>query len=371
MLLTKEVEVKLNGYNVNHYKNLGYDIPMKKASPEYKRKHKKEYVYDFSKPIIVSIEDLQSGSRAEVSVLCDYCNNEVLHMTYNNYNQRIKDIDKIACRKCFTQKAKEVSVLRYGVENYAKTEECQEKMRNTTMERYGVNHILQRRDFVETAKNTCVERYGKDYGKVFFDKAFDSFYQRTGYNYPSQSPEVLGKRKQTYIEHYGVDSPAKSPKVREKMAQTLYKNSSQKASTQQLYICGLYNGVLNYPIKYYNADIYLQDYNLIVEYDGGGHNLNVVTGHETQDEFKRKEIIRDSVIKREGYKQMRIISSKDLLPSDFILLQMLKHARQYFNEYPNHSWIEYDIDASTVRNAEHKDGVFYDFGELRRIKNSA
>lgn len=67
---------------------------------------------------------------------------------------------------------------------------------------------------------------------------------------------------------------------------------------------------------------------------------------------------------------MRIISEKDLLPSDQILFQMLSEARSYFSTYPNHSWIEFNISTSTVRNAENKDGIPYDFGTLRTIKDS-
>ena len=39
-ILTKEVEVKLNGTNVGYYKSLGYKIPMKMASKAYARKNK-------------------------------------------------------------------------------------------------------------------------------------------------------------------------------------------------------------------------------------------------------------------------------------------------------------------------------------------
>ena len=66
---------------------------------------------------------------------------------------------------------------------------------------------------------------------------------------------------------------------------------------------------------------------------------------------------------------MRIISQKDWCPSDEILLQMLDFARNYFST-TNHTWIEFDIDAGTYCNAEHKDGEPYDFGELRKIKAS-
>ena len=132
-------------------------------------------------------------------------------------------------------------------------------------------------------------------------------------------------------------------------------------------MCDLYSGILNYPISYYNADIYLSNDNFVIEYDGGGHDLNVRLGHLTQNEFNQKEIIRDNIIKRNGYKQMKIISSTDKLPSDDVLLKMLSDTRQYFIDYPNHSWIEFNVDNSTVRNAENKNGISYEFGNLRRI----
>ena len=91
----------------------------------------------------------------------------------------------------------------------------------------------------------------------------------------------------------------------------------------------------------------------------------------TQEEFNRKEIIRNNILKREGYKTMHITSTKDLLPSDTTLLQLLSYARQYFSEYPNHSWINFSIDTSQVFNAENKEGVFFNYGELHRLKQSA
>lgn len=38
--------------------------------------------------------------------------------------------------------------------------------------------------------------------------------------------------------------------------------------------------------------------------------------------------------------------------------------------YLNHSWIEFDIDNSVVRNAENKNGISYEFGSLRMITQS-
>lgn len=195
-------------------------------------------------------------------------------------------------------------------------------------------------------------------------------------NTPFQLIDVQEKSKNTLLERYGVDNALKSPKIKEKMTKTLYKNHSQKCSKQQYYIFNLYKTFddtveLNYPISYFNVDICFLKDKLVVEYDGGFHMGNVIMGRETIEEFQQKEIVRNNILKKEGYKQMRIVSTKDLLPSDVVLLQMLSQAKEYFSNYPNHSWIEYNIDTSTVRNAEHKYGVFFNFGDLRKIKEVA
>lgn len=351
MILTKEVEVKPRGSMIKYYRDKGYDA-------------------NYNQPLIIKVEDLPNGSNIKIEVLCDYCKKEVLKPSYSDYIDSIKEIGKFACKHCSPQKVREVSLLRYGVDNYAKTQECRNKMKNTTMSLYGVEHYSKTKEYKEKFRKTCIERYGELYAKQFIEKGFETFRKKTGYNFPSQSPEVREKMMQSYINHYGVSNAAKSPEVREQITQTLYANSSQKASKQQHYINSLYKGILNFPIKYYNVDIYLPNDNLIVEYDGGGHMLNVISGRETIEEYVHKEIIRNNIVKREGYKQINISSFEDLLPTDQVLLQMLSDAKQYFSIYPNHSWIEFNIDTSTVRNAEHKDGVSYNFGKLRTIKDS-
>ena len=159
-----------------------------------------------------------------------------------------------------------------------------------------------------------------------------------------------------------------SLEVREKANETLCKNGAQKTSKQQLYLHSLYGGKLNYSIKYYAVDICFPEEKIALEYDGGGHDLRVSLGRLTQEEFNQKEIIRNNILKREGYKRINIISKSDLLPSDSTLLQMLSEAKQYFSQYPEHSWFIYNIDKSMIFNAENKQGIHYDFGALRTIK---
>lgn len=374
-ILTREVKVKPSGKTIQYYRDLGYDAK-------------------YLQPLVIKIEDLQMGSHVQIEVLCDMCKENIITVSYDRYNKSIKQTGSFVCKECIPKKRSQTIYDKYGVDNAAKAEQFKEKMRQTNIERYGVPYCSQTKeciekrektmldrygvinnsqlpDYQEKFRKTCIEKYGESFYNIFSQRAFDTFYKNTGYNNPSQSPVVREKVKQTCIERYGYEYNLQMPEVREKITQTLYVNSSQKVSKQQSYINNLYQGILNFPIKYYNVDIYLPNDNLIVEYDGGGHLLNVKTGRETQEEFNRKEIIRNNVIKNAGYKQIRIISSRDLLPSDQILLQMLSQAKQYFSDYPNHSWIEFNIDTSFVRNAEHKDGIFYSYGELRTIKEVA
>ena len=122
---------------------------------------------------------------------------------------------------------------------------------------------------------------------------------------------------------------------------------------------------LNYPIGYYNVDMCDIDNMLICEYDGSGHRLSIKLDNITEEQFIQKEIIRNNLIKREGYKMFRIISRKDRLPNDDTLLEMLKITKDYFDTYPIHSWVEFDIDNSTMRNAECKNGVLFNFGKIK------
>ena len=330
-ILTKEVEVKLWGRNVKYYNGLGY-----------KGKH--------GDIITVKVEDLQDGSNVKIQYLCDYCNKEIMTMVYANLTRRTKNVNKMACRNCFYKKAEETMLLKYDE---------------------------------------------PDYRKQIINKALKTFRDKTGYDYPSQSPKVREKITQSYIKHYGVDNPQLSPEVREKtektclerygyispcqssevkekMAKTLYKNGTTPTSKQQIYLFNLYkrnmNALLNYQISYYNVDICLLDSKIVIEYDGGYHDSQVKLGILTQEEFNKKEIIRDKVIKSQGYKIIRIKSEKDRLASDKILIQMLEQAKEYFFK-TNHSWCVYDIDKSLLFNAEYKDGVHYSYGELRKIKD--
>ena len=85
MILTKEVEIKLNAQNIRHYRNLGY----------------KCNTHD---EICVKIEHLSEGSNYKVNVKCDKCGKEK-KLTYHKYIRNINRGGYYSCsNKCSIEK---------------------------------------------------------------------------------------------------------------------------------------------------------------------------------------------------------------------------------------------------------------------------
>ena len=281
-------------------------------------------------------------------------------------------VDNPSLSKELQEKRKRTFLEKYGVENPLLVEEIKNKAQQTIIERYGVENVSRNTDIQNKRTKTFIEYFGTPtplQNKECLEKLKKTNMDRYGVEFTMQLEETKQKAKQAFLEKYGYDNPMKSPEFLEKW---FLKNGSNfvKSSRQQQYLCNLYNGIINYPFKCFALDIFLPEDKLDVEFDGSGHRMSISLGSISEEDFEKKELYRNVAIKREGYKQMRIISTTDLLPSDTVLLQMLSDAKSYFSLYPNHSWIEFSIDTSTVRNAEHKDGIPYQYGSLRAIKES-
>jgi len=104
---------------------------------------------------------------------------------------------------------------------------------------------------------------------------------------------------------------------------TLYKSGTAPASKQQKRINKLLNGELNYPLGKFSLDIAFLNDKIAIEYDGSGHKLMVTKKEITEEHFIKKESKRYNFIKRSGWKVLRILSYKDLLPNDEILKELI------------------------------------------------
>lgn len=171
------------------------------------------------------------------------------------------------------------------------------------------------RRYLETKEKCCCENCKER-------KMMETSLEKYGNICSLRNPEVQAKSTATNMKNLGVQYPFQNPNILQKCRDNYIKNNNNTVmvSKQQKYLCDLYGGVLNYPISLYFADIVLDD--IVVEYDGRGHDLSVRLHYISADEFNYKEHIREQEIIHHGYKIFRIISKEDKLPPDDVLLNI-------------------------------------------------
>ena len=302
MLLKQTVHTKCHNQYIN-YEDLGY-IPDKNGYVD------------------VNVKHLPINSQKMVKCKCDYCG-DIIDVMYSNYIKSInKAVKKTACKKCISKKRDECNMVNYGHKNPSQFPGYTEAVQKTNMEKYGTLYYV-------------------------------------------QTEEYKNRYKETVMEKYGCENVSQAKEIRQKITDSFYNNNSQKSSRQQRHICNLYEGILNYPIGFYNADILLNN-NIVVEYDGGGHDLKVKLNQITKEEQYQNDLKRYYYLKKKGYKQIKIISSNDKIPNDDILIKMKNMALTILNQ-PHCYWVEYNIDKNTIRSSINHEGLCFDFGQLKRI----
>jgi len=115
MLLTKEIEVRVNSQGVL-YEKKGYEIP------RIKDKWGRLKVPLGSK-IIVKVEDLPNGSNAKVDIECDGCGKKLEGIIWNDYLKCVKKDGTYYCHKCAKNDYKKfTSFYDWCYENLSKEE---------------------------------------------------------------------------------------------------------------------------------------------------------------------------------------------------------------------------------------------------------
>jgi len=149
-----------------------------------------------------------------------------------------------------------------------------------------------------------------------------------------------------------------------KRANTFYQNGTTPCSSQQKHVFNIIGGYLNYPVKTSSLDIAFPEEKVYLECDFSGHWMPITLNNMSQDQFDKREVRRWYALKNSGWKEIRIISRRDLVPSDSKLLEIISYAKTYLNQ--NHHYIKFDIDNAKIINSQGE--FYYDFGELRKIK---
>lgn len=168
MILTKYVEIGINYKNIDHFRELGYNV---KCSDKIK----------------IKVEELKAQSNIKVKVRCDVCGKEK-EIKYQSY-QKNTDFGKkeyACCEKCaWKHKNRNTNIIKYGVEVSILNKEIKQKSKDTLIEKYGVDNISKSDYFKETYKNTIKNKYGVD--NVF------------------QNEDIKNKSKETMLNKYGVE----------------------------------------------------------------------------------------------------------------------------------------------------------------------
>ncbi|MGM7720491.1 DUF7487 domain-containing protein [Metabacillus sp. Hm71] len=359
MLINETIEIELNGKKVKHYESLGYDIPKKKD---------KNYRMTVPKgtKLLVKIDDLPSKSHELVPYQCDYCLEKGLK-PYKDIARGRKIVNKDCCENCIPLKKRDISLIKHGVEHTTQLESTKIKMRETNLKVRGFEYPSQSPEVREKVVSTFLDKYGETNpmkNEVVKDKIRLTNIKRYGTPSPLQNEDIKNKAMQTYLIRYGVDNPQKNKEIREKTMKTMNERGRIATSLQQRYIHSLIGGEINYLFNTSILDIALLEEKIYVEYDGSGHWLSIVHGELTEKEFELKEIKRSYAMQSKGWKEIRIISKKDKIPSDEKIFEMIEFAKEYLNK--GRHYIKFDIDEEMVRTSQFEKP--YDFGKLRKVK---
>jgi very-short-patch-repair endonuclease len=174
---------------------------------------------------------------------------------------------------------------------------------------------------------------------------------------------MKAKIAKTNLEKYGVECVLANKEIKAKSMRTMFENQTAPTSLQQKLLHEVLGGELNYPIKDIQLDIAFISDKIYIEYDGSGHGLKVKLGEMTEEEFEEMGKKRRYVLYRKGWKEIRIISTGDVLPTKEKIISMFEEAKNILKE---RSWILFDIDNLTMETSKGK--VAYDYGVLKRIR---
>lgn len=321
MLLSKNINVRIDKNNIQHYQNKGFDVRIGKT-------------YSFN------VWDLPSNSSSKVEIMCDYCEKEnpnIIKRSWKKFLEGRQYIDKDACFECRHKKEQEVCLKKFGVKSVLLLKDVQEKGAKTRKEKYGNEVPAKNPEILQKMQKTMEEKYGE--------------------NNPQKIDEFKEKTKKTNLEKYGVENIFQNGPLRESFyyKSLLVKelNKSIPYSKPQKHIADLYNGEINCVIaNKYIVDVLFKENNIYLEYDGTGHKTNVDRGQITLQSFKEKERKRYFAIKKEGYKLFRIINennkNRDKLPKDEVLIKMKELAFKFLLE-TDENFIIFNLDEKYIQ----------------------
>ena len=313
------------------------------------------------------------------------------------------------------EKVKQTNLERYGSESPFGSKEIQDKIKDTNLERYKCEYPLQSEEIRNKGIQTLKEKYGEDITNVFQvtevkEKIKQTNFKNWGAENPMQNEDIKNKVKDTNLERYGSKNPFGSKEIQKKIKETLmkkykieyilqnkefldkvystnlerygsksyfssddFKNKIRNiwsfnghegpCSRQQKYIANLINGEINVVIAGYWADIYMEKENIVIEYDGSGHFLgDKMNGNAfpTKESLLHEKEREDKIINN-GYRMIRFIATKDRIPSDEVILNLIEGFKNF-----DFKVIRINFEEGTI-DRDYEEKSYRNFDKLRKI----
>jgi len=278
----------------------------------------------------IDVCHLPKNSTKKIKVICDFCKKEFTSSYIDVMKQMNSGVKNIwHCKKCRGEYLKKVFQEKYGVNSPMQIPDVKQKMKRTNIEKYGAECVFSSKQIMKKIEKTNLEKYGTKCTlsvPEFRQKAHQTMIKRYGHAYPIQNDELKNK-------------------ILDNRAETLSKNQKVFTSKQQLYLANLFHGKVNVPCSKFLVDIVVDK--IAIEYDGGGHCLDLKFGKITQKEYDKSVYIRDNVLKSHGYKIIRFICENDKLLEDAQLLKLFHFSKNYLLK-TSHTWIKIYMNDSIV-----------------------
>ena len=374
LVVPQTIKVRINGMTCKHYREKGYTF---------------EKCGDY---IEVDVFDLPKSSNEKVKVICDVCGKEretkYCRVAGNNEENKLITCGSNSCKnkkykntctkkygKGITnvfqaeevkEKIKQTNLEHHGCENVMQNKEIQDKIKNTNLERHGCEYAMQNEEIRNKAKATCQEKYGGNAptcSEEVQNKVKATCLLHWGVNNPSQSHEIREKIKATNLERHGAENPMQNEEIKNKALDSFQFNHTGPSSRAQRYINYILNGTLNKRICGSLADIYIEKENIIIEHDGGGHFLgDIMNGSRIPSkEALLREKEREDKIINNGYRMIRFIATKDRIPSDEVILNLIEGFKN-----SDFKVIRINFEEGTIYR-DYEEKWYCNFGELRKI----
>lgn len=185
----------------------------------------KHYPWKYNEYIEVNAEDLPHGSHSRTIILCDHCHQDddsyetEVCSYYKCHDENMGDFGP----KCRHIKSEQTCYNHYGVKHPLQSPELLQKSQNTLYKNYSVKYTLRSSEILQRFKKTNLEKLGVEYPMQSEEVKNKSKYtnlEKLGVEYPMQSELVREKSKKTNLDKYGVEYSNQSSLVRDKTIQT-------------------------------------------------------------------------------------------------------------------------------------------------------